>query len=114
MNESRGAAIMRSCIAGKGDTLRARHNEAVRRLAALPVPPAVSVYDSDAERGYLLLDQIVYLRAVVDAFAPVFERRADDAVDHGGARAESFDLVRGAAEDFIAPISAAAHALTGE
>lgn len=79
------------------DTLRSDHNQMLKRLAALPVPPAPSVYDTHSELGFLLLDQIVYLRALVDAFAPLFERCADDAADHGGARAESFDLIRGAA-----------------
>ena len=92
-------------------TLRGGHSEAVRRLAALPVPPPLSVYDSDQALSHLLLDQAAYLRAVTDALAPVFERCADDAADYGGARSESFDLVRAAVEDFIAPISSAAHGL---
>jgi hypothetical protein len=96
------------------DTLRGRHNEALRRLAALLVPPPPSVYDSRSELGYLLHDQVAYLRQVVDALAPVFERTADDAVDYGGARTESFDLVRAAAEDFIAPLVNAAEDLTGQ
>lgn len=96
------------------DTLRARHNETVRRLATLPVPPGPSIYDSHAELGFLLLDQRAYLRAAIEALEPVFARCADDAADHGGARAESFDLIRAAAEDFIAPISSAAETLTGE
>lgn len=96
------------------DTLRARHTETVRRLAALPVPPPPSVYDPPSEIGFLLIDHIAYLRAAIDALESLFERCADDAADHGGARAESYDLIRAAAEDFIAPISAAAEELTGQ
>lgn len=96
------------------DTLRGEHNQMVKRLAALPVPPAPSVYDTHSDLGYLLQDQITYLRALLDAFAPLFERCADNAADHGGAKAESFDLIRGAAEDFIAPIGMAGEELVGE
>lgn len=90
----------------------ARHNQMVLRLTAIPAPPALSVYDARAERAYLLLEHIRYLRSLIDALAPVFEHCADDAADHGGARAESFDLVRAAVEDFVAPIGEAASALT--
>lgn len=90
------------------DTLRSRHHQTVCRLAALPLPPAPSVYDSRSELGHLLLDQITYLRQVVDAVATVFEGAADDAADYAGARAESFDIVRAAVEDFVAPITIAA------
>lgn len=93
------------------DTLRARHHETVCRLAALPVPPSPSVYDSRVEIGHLLLEHIAYLRQVADAVATVFERAADDGADHAGARAESFDLVRAAVEDFVAPITIAAERL---
>lgn len=93
------------------DTLRTRHHQTVCRLAALSVPPAPSVYDSRCELGHLLLDQIAYLRQVTDAVATVFEGAADDGADYAGARAESFDLVRAAVEDFVAPITIAAERL---
>jgi len=93
------------------DTPRSRHQETVCRLAALPPPPAPSVYDSRSELGYLLLDQVTYLRQVADALATVFEGAADDGADYAGARAESFDLVRAAVEDFVAPITIAAEHL---
>jgi len=69
------------------------------------------VYDSRSEVGHLLLDQIVYLRQIADAVATVFEGVADDGADYAGARAESFDLVRAAVEDFVAPITIAAERL---
>ena len=93
------------------DTLRARYQRTVCRLTALPVPPPPSVYDSRCEVGHLLLDQVTFLRQVVDAVAAVFERAADDAADYAGARAESFDLVRAALEDFVTPITDAAERL---
>jgi hypothetical protein len=62
----------------------------------------------------LLLDQIAYLRQVVDTVAAVFECAADDAADYGGARVESFDFVRAATEDFVAPITDAAEQLVGD
>jgi hypothetical protein len=96
------------------NTLRACHNQTVCRLASLPVPPPLSVYDTAPELGHLLLDQVAYLRQVVDAVSAVFECAADDAADYGGARIESFDLVRAATEDFVAPITDAAERLTGE
>lgn len=95
------------------NTLHTCHNEVVRLLAALPVPPPPSGYDTGPEVGHLLLDQIIYLRQVVDAVGVVFERVADDAADCGGARLESFDLVRAATEDFVAPITNAAERLVG-
>ena len=93
------------------ETLRVSYNHTVRRLAALPVPPPPSIYDSRCELGHLLLDQVKFLRQVIDAVAAVFERAADDAADYAGARAESFDLVRAALEDFVAPITDAAERL---
>ena len=93
------------------DTPRSRHQGTVCRLAALPVPPAPSVYDSRSELGHLLLDQVTYLRQVTDAVATVFEGAADDGADYAGARVESFDLVRAAVEDFVAPITIAAEHL---
>jgi len=91
----------------RADTIRADHNEMVKRLAAMPVPPAASIYDDHSELGFMLSDHVAYLRCVVDAIAPVFERCADDAADYGGAKAESFDIVRGGVEDFLAPIISA-------
>ena len=96
---------------GARDSLGRRHNEAVRRLAALAVPPSPSPYDPNQALRGLLLDQVAYLRVVTETLAPVFERCADDAADCGGARAESFDLVRASVEDFVAPISSAAYLL---
>jgi hypothetical protein len=93
------------------DTLRARHQQTVCRLAALPVPPPASVYDSRPELGHSLFDQIVFLRQIVDSVAAVFERVADDAADYAGARVESFDLVRAAVEDFVGPMTDAAERL---
>lgn len=95
-------------------SLRDRHHQTVCRLAALPVPLPLAVYDTGPELGHLLLDRIAYLRQVVDAVSAVFERAADDAADYGGARIESFDLVRAATEDFVAPITNAAERLIGE
>jgi len=85
----------------RADTIRADHNEMVKRLAAMPVPPDASIYNAQ-RRLYRM--EVAYLRCVVDAIAPVFERCADDAADYGGAKAESFDIVRGGVEDFLAPI----------
>ena len=75
------------------------------------MPPPPSVYDSRCEVGHLLLDQVTFLRQVIESVAEVFERAADDAADYAGARVESFDLVRAALEDFVAPITDAAERL---
>lgn len=96
------------------NTLRACHIEAVHRLAVLPLPPTPSVYDPGRELGHVLLDQIAYLRQLVDTVGAVFECVADDAADYGGARVESYDIVRAATEDFIAPITNAAEGLVGD
>lgn len=95
----------------KRDTPGARHQETLRRLAALDVPPSLSVYDPPAAVGVVLLEHVTYLRQLVDLCAPLFEAAADDAADCGGARIESFDIVRGAVEDFVAPITDAAERL---
>lgn len=93
---------------------RAHHAEAVRQLAQLHVPPGPSIYDPQSEIGALLRDQTAFLRRVIDILEPIFSRVADDAADYGGARAESFDIVRAAAEDYLAPITLVAERLIGE
>lgn len=87
------------------------HRETVARLASVTAPPALSVYDPANEIGGLVLEHVDYLRRLVDIFCPIFERVADDAADYGGARAESFEIVRAAIEDFVAPLSDAAERL---
>jgi hypothetical protein len=47
-------------------------------------------------------------------FPPSSNVRPMMPADYGGARIESFDLVRAATEDFVAPITDAAERLTGE
>lgn len=61
-----------------------------------------------------MLGHVAYLRQLVDLCGPLFERAADDAADHGGARAESFDIVRAAVEDFVAPITSVAERLVDD
>lgn len=93
------------------ESLRCVHQEAVRRLATLDAPPPLSVYDPVTEISHVLLEQVAYLRQVVDLCSPLFERVADDAADYAGARAESFDVIRAAVEDYLAPITDAADQL---
>ncbi len=103
-------ARLRSSLPAPRDreTLGTCHNESLRQLAALPVPPAPSIYDTKPERAWAFHGQVIFLRQIVDLLEPVFVRAADDAADYGGVRVESFDLIRGAVEDFVAPITVAA------
>jgi len=90
------------------ETLGTCHKESLRQLAALPVPPAPSVYDSKPELAWAFHGHVIFLRQIVDLLEPFFMRAADDAADFGGVRVESFDIIRGAVEDFVAPITVAA------
>jgi hypothetical protein len=109
-------ACLRSSLPAPPDreTLGTCHIESLRQLAALPVPPAPSVYDTKRELAWVFHGQVIFLRQIVDLIEPVFMRAADDAADFGGVRVESFDLIRGAIEDFVAPITVAAEQIDDE
>ena len=76
-----------------------------------PVPPFVG--EPPSETAWFLREQAKYLRAITEAIKPAFERAADDAADNG-ARIESFEIIEGAVEDFVAGFTTEAERLEEE
>lgn len=97
------AAVQRMAWARMLDTPRSRFMEMQATLAKLNVPPPMTLYDSRADRAWVLQRHIEFERAVIEAVKTMFERLAADTADYCGARAEDVALFDGALSDFTAP-----------
>jgi len=100
--------VQRRAFAKALDSLRARHNQAVADLTKMRVPPSPELFDTHGEKAWLLEAHVDYMRAVWAAVKPVFERCADDARDHCGARIETVDLMDATLADIAAGFTNAA------
>lgn len=104
------SSLQREAMRRANDTMRKRHNEFVRAIAAMPVPPEPDAYMRYSDVGYCIRDALNYVNQIAEHFIDVLDGINDMVVDSAtvAVKPEPASCIRDILHDWSGPLEAAA------